>query len=143
MSRQDQTGTMQSGGTMGMIEWIEAQNVVTTALIVFALCYALAGIIFATTVLISGRPIAGDLKATTPVMLTPLSVIAGLLIAFLASRVWANVDRAHAYVAEEATAISQIVLLTNALPDDPRKAVRGGLKRYLQFIKAEDWPAML
>jgi hypothetical protein len=126
-----------------VILWIESQNVAVIALIVFGLCYAIAALIFVAIVFVSRRPIASDLKATTPVMLTPLSVIAGLLIAFLASRVWSNVDRANSYVAQEASAISQVVLLTDALPDDPRKAVRDGLRTYLQFIKAEDWPAML
>ena len=115
-----------------MILWIESQNVAVIALIVFGLCYAIAALIFVAIVFVSRRPIASDLKATTPVMLTPLSVIAGLLIAFLASRVWSNVDRANSYVAQEASAISQVVLLTDALPDDPRKAVRDGLRTYLQ-----------
>jgi Protein of unknown function (DUF4239) len=126
-----------------MILWIESQDIAVITLIVFALCYAIAAIIFAAAIIVSRRRIATDLKATTPVMLTPLSVITGLLIAFLASRVWSNVDRANAYVAQEASAISQVVLLTDALPEDPRKAVRDGLRKYLQFIKAEDWPAML
>jgi hypothetical protein len=34
------------------------------------------------------------MKATSPVMLTPLSVTVGLLIAFLAARVWSNLDHA-------------------------------------------------
>src|SRR5215212_1513974 len=126
-----------------MILWIESQDVAVITLIVFALCYAIAAIIFAAAIIVSRRRIATDLKATTPVMLTPLSVIASLLIAFLASRVWSNVDRANSYVAQEARAISQVVLLISGLPDDTQEAVRGGLRKYLQFVKAEDWPAML
>jgi hypothetical protein len=126
-----------------MILWIESQDVAVITLIVFALCYAIAAIIFAAAIIVSRRRIATDLKATTPVMLTPLSVIASLLIAFLASRVWSNVDRANSYVAQEASAISQMVLLTDALPEDTRTTVHDGLRRYLQFITEEDWPAML
>jgi hypothetical protein len=33
---------------------------------------------------VAARPIAASLKATTPTMLTPVSLIAGLLMAFLA-----------------------------------------------------------
>ena len=57
-------------------------------------------------------------------MLTPLAVLAGLLIAFLASRVWSNVDRANTYIAQEASAIRQSVLLADTLPEDTRTAVR-------------------
>jgi hypothetical protein len=77
-------------GVKAMLLWIESQNTVIIALLGFGFCYALAAIIFGAAVVLSQRPIAVDLKATSPVMLTPLSVIAALLIAFLASRVWAN-----------------------------------------------------
>ena len=110
-------------------------------LLVFAICYVLAAIVFFAVKTISRRPIAEQLNATTPVMLTPLAVIAGL-IAFLASRVWSNLDRATTYVAQEASAIPQSVLLSDALPDDTRTAVRTALKQYLRFIETDDWPAM-
>lgn len=126
-----------------MILWIESQNTAVIALLVFALCYAIAGIILAVATIISRHRVAGDLKALTPVLLTPLSVIAGLLIAFLASRVWANLDRANAYVAQEANAISEVAMLGRALPEATQGAVRAGLQEHLRFIAAEDWPAML
>ena len=75
-------------------------------------------------------------------MLTPLAVIAGLLIAFLASRVWSNLDRANTYVAQEASAIRQAVLLSDTLPEDTRTAVRAALKQHLRFIETDDWPGM-
>jgi Protein of unknown function (DUF4239) len=126
-----------------MILWIESQDAAVIALLVFVLCYAIAGAIFFVATMISRHRTAADLKMLTPVLLTPLSVIAGLLIAFLASRVWANVDRANAYVAQEANAISEIVLLLDALPEVTRGEVRAGLQQHLRFIEAEDWPAML
>jgi hypothetical protein len=112
------------------------------ALLVFALCYVLAAIVFFAVRTISQRPIAEQLSGTTPVMLTPLAIITGLLIAFLASRVWSNVDRAHAYIAQEASAIRQAALLAETLPEGTRTAVRAALKQYLRFIETDDWPAM-
>jgi hypothetical protein len=125
-----------------MLLWLESQPTPVIALVVFALCYLLAAIVFIAAATISRRPIAGELKATTPVMLTPLAVIAGLLIAFLASRVWSNLDLANANVAQEASAIRQSILLADTLPDDARTAVRSAIKQYLQFVEADDWPAM-
>ena len=126
-----------------MILWIESQDAAIISLLMFAICYAIAGAIFSVATMISQHRIAAELKALTPVLLTPLSVITGLLIAFLASRVWANLDRANAYVAQEANAISEIVLLADALPEATRGAIHAGLQKNLRFIEAEDWPAML
>jgi hypothetical protein len=125
-----------------MISWIESQSTVWIAVLVFALCFALAAVIFAIAVVCGSRRIAADFKATTPVMLTPLSVIAGLLIAFLASRVWASVDHAHAVIAHEASAIREATLIVQALPPDARARIGGALGKHLRFVEAEDWPAM-
>lgn len=125
-----------------MFLWIESQNSLVIALLMSGICYAIAAAVFLVAAMLSRRRIAGDMKATTPVMLTPLSVIASLLIAFLASRVWSNLDRASAYVGQEASAIRETVLLVDRLPSDVRDATRAGLKAYLHFIETEDWPAM-
>ena len=125
-----------------MFLWIQSQPTPVIALFVFAICYVLAAIVFLPVATISRLPIAGKLNATTPVMLTPLAVIAGLLVAFLASRVWSNVDHANIYIAQEASAIRQSVLLVDTLPEETRTAVRAALKQYLQFIESDDWPAM-
>ena len=121
-----------------MLLWLESQTTPVIALLVFALCYLLAAIVFFVVETISRRPIAEQLSATTPVMLTPLAVLAGLHIAFLASRVWSNVDRANTYIVQEASAIRQSVLLADTLPEDTRTAVRAALKQYLRFIETED-----
>src|SRR6185437_4774747 len=112
-----------------MILWIESQDAAVIALVLFALCYALAGAVFLLAIIVARHRIAADLKALTPVLLTPLSVLTGLLIAFLAARVWANLDHANGYVAQEATAISQVALLAGALPEPMRGAVRAGLQK--------------
>jgi hypothetical protein len=129
-------------GVKTMLLWIESQNTAVIALLGFGFCYALAAIIFGAAVVVSQRPIAVDLKATSPVMLTPLSVIAALLIAFLASRVWANLDHANTDIAREASALRESVLLADAMPADVRTALRGAVKTYLQFVETEDWSAM-
>lgn len=126
-----------------MIEWVESQSVAGIALLVFGFCYALAAAVFAAAAGFARRPaVAAALKATTPVMLTPLAVIAGLLIAFLASRVWANLDRANALVAQEAGALREALVLADALPDDTGTTLRDAMGSYLRFVVAEDFPAM-
>jgi hypothetical protein len=130
-------------GDFEVLLWLEAQNTSVIALIVFAFCYLLAIAMLMIGAVLSAHPIAGKVNATTPAMLTPLGVITGLLIAFLAARVWSNVDRAQAYVAQEASDIREAALLAASLPTDLSAAIRDDIKVYLRFIDQDDWPAML
>jgi len=125
-----------------MLLWLESQSIAVITVVVFAVCYLLAAIFFCVGVLLSRSRWGAELKATTPVMMTPIGIITGLLIAFLASRVWTNLDHANGYVAQEASAIRGTVLLADHLPEDTRVAVHAAMKRYLQFIEEDDWPAM-
>jgi hypothetical protein len=75
-------------------------------------------------------------------VLTPLCIILGLLIGFLAARVWANLDRANQYVGQEAGALRETILLTDALPSDVRTGVRQAVKKHIDFIESKEWPAM-
>jgi hypothetical protein len=126
-----------------MFIWIESQPTPLIVLLVFGLCYALAALVYILMMSLSGRPIAAELKATSPTMLTPLGVIIGLVIAFLASHVWSNLNNANTYVMREASALRGAVLLADALPDDTQAKVRDALKVYFHFVETEDWPAMV
>lgn len=125
-----------------MFEWIESHDPGVTALILFGFWYALAAVILCAVALVEERNARAHLKPTTPSMLTPLSLFTGLLIAFLASRVWTNLDRANSYVANEASALRESVMLTDSLPPKVRDEVRNRIVGYLTFIDEKDWPAM-
>src|SRR5215469_9006677 len=103
--------------------WLEAQWTTVIALVVFSACYMLTAAIFCLAAILSRRAVAKDLKGVAPV-LTPLCIILGLLIGFLAARVWANLDRANQYVGQEAGALRESVLLADYLPADVRTRVR-------------------
>ena len=75
--------------------WIEAQATPVITLLAFGVCYFLMAAIFSLAALLSRRAVAQNFKAITPVTLTPLGVVLGLLVVFLASRVWTNLDRAR------------------------------------------------
>jgi hypothetical protein len=125
-----------------MISWIESKETAVIALIVFGIYYAVTAVIFVVAAILHKRERAAHLKATSPVMLTPLSVFAGLLIAFLASRVWSNLDRAQTDVVQEASALHEVVLILNSLPADISVTVRKSIKTYIDFIETRDWPTM-
>jgi Protein of unknown function (DUF4239) len=126
-----------------MFWWIETQETLVIVLIVFAFCYLLATLMLFGLTILSRSPIGGALHVTTPAMLTPLAVILGLVIAFLATRVWGNLDHAQSYVVEEASGIREAILISNVLPSDTRDAVRKEMGNYLRFVDQVDWPAML
>jgi hypothetical protein len=123
--------------------WIEAQSATAIAVFVFGLTYVLAATVFCLARILSRRSVAQDLKAVVPVtLMTPLGVILGLLIAFLAARVWTNLEHANQYVGQEAGALRETVLLADALPPDVRTKVRQAVQRHLRLIESEEWPAM-
>ena len=122
--------------------WIEAQSTFVIGVFMFGFCYLLATVILCVALMLSRWPVAQSLKAIAPTTLTPLGVILGLLIGFLAARVWANLDRANQYVGQEAGALRETILLTDSLPADVRTGVRQAVQRHLDIIESEEWPAM-
>lgn len=125
-----------------MFLWIESHHTSVIALTLFAFWYGLAAIILLIVGMVEERSARTHLKPTTPSMLTPLSLVAGLLIVFLASRVWTNLDHANAYVANEASALREAVMLADALPTAVRTEVKNRVTGYLTFVDSRDWPAM-
>lgn len=125
-----------------MLHWVESQSTPVITLVMFSFCYAMTIVIAGVALILARRPVAQQLKASSPVTLTPLAVILALLLAFLSSRVWSNLDRAGEHAGREATALREALLLSNALPADVRANVRAALKRHLDFIITDDWPAM-
>lgn len=123
--------------------WIESQSASVIVVVVFGLCFAVAALVFAIVSLLSHRRVAEDLQTISPVMLTPIGVIGGLLIAFLAARVWTNVDHAYRLVAQEANAVVELAGLADELPPEIRAKVHDGARAYAAWVRAEDWPHMM
>ena len=125
-----------------MIAWIESQSLTIVFLIAFGFCYVIALLIWLGARAVANRKLAEDLKATTPGIMPPLSVFVAVLIGFIAARVWANYDRAHAYIGAEGSALREAGLLADALPADSAAAIHKAIGDYLRFVATEDWPAM-
>jgi hypothetical protein len=71
-----------------------------------------------------------------------LGTILGILIVFVAARVWTNVDRAHEYVTHEISALREAGLIAEALPPNVEEQVHADLKEHIQFLLSKEWPAM-
>ena len=107
-----------------MLLWTESQSTSIIALIVFSAAYLSAALIFCIAAFLSQRPIAKHLQPITPSILSPLGTILGILIAFLAVRVWANLDHARDYVGREVSSLREVVMLANFLCEDVSARVR-------------------
>ncbi len=125
-----------------MLLWIESQSTSIIALIVFGSAYLSAALIFCVAGFLSRRPIAKALQPVTPGLLSPLGTILGILIAFLAVRVWTNLDHAQEYIGREVSALREVVMLANSLPEDVRARVREAIGKHLDAVASEEWPAM-
>jgi hypothetical protein len=125
-----------------MLLWIESQPTVIIALIVFGAAYLSAALIFCIAAFLSRRPIGKALQSVTPGILSPLGTILGILIAFLAVRVWTNLDHAQEHIGREVSALREVVMLADSLPVDVRARVREAIRKHLEAVVSEDWPAM-
>jgi positive regulator of sigma E activity len=75
-------------------------------------------------------------------MLSPLGVIFGLLVAFVAVQVWNDFDKAKLAVAAEASALRAVALLAENLPDEQRTQLRALINRHVDEAVNREWPAM-
>jgi hypothetical protein len=125
-----------------MINWIESQPNEIIALVVFSFAYLAAATIFVVATWVSRRAFGKTLQPITPSLLSPLGTVTGILIVFLAARVWANLDRAKQYMNHEINALRETALLVESLPPDVSARVRAAIKGHVEFIASHEWPAM-
>ena len=125
-----------------MLVWIASRSIAVIALITFAWCYLMAAVIYAAVTWAAQRGHETVLKASSPVTLTPLAVIFGLFIGFLAADVWPSFERARAAVGQEAMGLRQALIVADALPPEARRLVRAAVREHIITAVGEEWPAM-
>ena len=121
--------------------WIEAQPMPVIALVVFGLAYLFTAFVFV-LVTLAPKAHAHHLKQISPVTLTAMVVVLGVLLGFIAARVWANFDRARAFVGQEARALAETLLFAQAFPSEVETSLRNAVAAHLQSIENDEWPAM-
>ena len=90
-----------------MGDWLLNLPIAWMALIIFAAAYVIAVCVYLVVVRLAVGDRARTFKAFSPGMLSPLGVIFGLLVGFVAAQVWNDFDRAKLAVATEASAHSE------------------------------------
>jgi len=87
---------------MIMNDWLHNLPIVWMALLVFGLTALVTAAIYLAVTVLSVGERARSFKAVSPGMLPPLGILLALFIAFTASQVWTDNDRASAGVDREA-----------------------------------------
>jgi len=127
---------------MDMADWLYHLPVVWMAVVVFAATLLISGAIYVALLALATGERARAFKALSPVMLTPLSVVFGLIVAFLASQAWTDGERASAAVIGEANALRTVVVLAAYFPQEQEARIRAFVRRQIEIAVNEEWPAM-
>lgn len=122
-------------------DWLYHLPVGWMALVVFAGTALIAAVVYGVAIALAARGRAPMLKAISPVTLTPLAVLFGLIVAFLSFQVWSNAHRANAAIAHEASALRSVVLPAN-FPRETEVRVQALVRRHIQDAVSQEWPAM-
>ena len=120
------------------MSWVLSLPVQWMGLVIFASTYLIAAVVFwSATKLIRDRS-----RVVDPGILSPLGVVFGLLVVFTAAQVWADLERANSAVADEASALRDLVLLANNLSEDENSKLRALVRAHIFTSENEEWPAM-
>jgi hypothetical protein len=112
------------------------------ALVVFAITFLVAGGILAVVLALARGERVSWFKGVSPALLSPLGVIFGLMVVFIAAQVWGDIDRARTAVNREASAIRTVVLLAASFPGEPEVHIRDLLRRHIDEAVSAEWPSM-
>lgn len=125
-----------------MSNWINALPVGWMALIVFGGVFLVTAGIYRVVLHLATDERARGFKGVSAGMLSPLGVIFGLFVAFLAAQVWRDVDAANIAVNREASALRGVVLLSRVFPAEADARLRGLVARHIAEAQDVEWPAM-
>lgn len=129
-------------GHSSMSEWFYQLPVVWMALIIFATTYLVSFGVWWVVMALAARHGAARYGRISAGMLSPLGVIFGFLVGFLAVQVWNDSQRAHEAVRREAGALRTAVVLASSLPPREETRMNALIARYIQECAERDWPAM-
>src|SRR5215468_9772993 len=125
-----------------MSDWLHNLPIVWMALLVFGLTALATAAILVVVMVLSVGERARSFKAVSPGLLPPLGILFALCVAFTASQVWSDNDRANSVVDREASALRAVAILAAAFPGEPETHLRSQLRTYVTDAAAQEWPMM-
>jgi Protein of unknown function (DUF4239) len=125
-----------------MGDWLLALPLPWMTLVIFAAAYLVAAGVYLVVVGLAVNGLARVFKAFSPQMLTPLGVIFGLIVGFVALQTWNDFDKAKVAVTTEAGALRAVFLLDEHFPEEQQMQLRALLSRHIDEAVNREWPAM-
>ena len=102
-----------------MNDWLHNLPIVWMALLIFGITALVTAALHVVVTMLSVGERARSFKAVSPGLLPPLGILFGLFIAFTATQVWNDNEKADSVVDREASALRTVVILAAAFPGEP------------------------
>jgi len=125
-----------------MNDWLHNLPIHWMALVIFGFTYLVAAATYLIVSLLAVGGRARSFKAVSSGMLSPLGVIFALFVAFTATQVWSDTDRANTAVNREASSLRSVVILASSFPEESEARVRALVRSYIEEATMQEWPMM-
>src|SRR6516162_1371317 len=125
-----------------MSDWLHNLPLVWMALLVFSFTYLIAAVICVVVTALAVGERARSFKAVSPGLLSPLGIIFALFVAFTASQVWTDNEKAKTEIDREASALRTVVMLATTFPREAEAQLRGLIRRYIADATTQEWAMM-
>lgn len=111
------------------------------ALVFFGCAYLSAALIYAVIVEFPAR-VWVRARAFSASMLSPMGTLFALFVVFTSAQVWNDNDRATASVAQEASALKTVLILSTAFPEQLQGQLQTLIRSHIQDSAMKEWPMM-
>jgi hypothetical protein len=125
-----------------MNDWLHNLPIVWMGLVVFGFTALITAAIYVVVTVLSVGERARSFKAVSPGLLPVLGVLFALFMAFSATQVWSDNDKASSVVDREASALRAVVILARAFPGEAETRLRSLIRSYVADTVAQEWPMM-
>ena len=125
-----------------MNDWLHSLPVLWMAILVFGLTYLITAGIYAVITGLAVGERGRSFKAISPGMLPPLGILFALFVAFTASQVWTDNEKARAEIDREASALRSATILATSFPREFQVQLSELIRRYIADVAAQEWPMM-
>ena len=119
-------------------DWLLDLPLFLTAFIVFGGTYLVAAGIWLTVTRLAVADRGRAFKALSPGMLPPLGIIFGLLVGFTAAQVWSDFEKAKLAVANEASALRSVIILSERFPSEQGSRLRTLVNEHIETAVNEE-----
>jgi len=125
-----------------MNDWLHDLPIVWMAVLIFGFTALATAAIYLVIMVLSVGERARSFKTVSPGLLPPLGIMFALFMAFTASQVWSDNDKANSVVDREAGALRAVGVLAAAFPGESEMRLRGLIRSYVADVVAQEWPMM-